>query len=185
MGRAARTKRQRGQTRTWHTRNPWTGKLETFPVCISDEALREWEENRVRLAKAGYPDRPPEFDSPRHRVWHDENPGHPLRRGDWDGVVQTLGADPTAKALGTWQTGDGRVGIKINVGRRDDGGFVFHLVMQLDQEEVVNRVNPIPNEAAARAIVQGTNADIAALLGLPPLRWTSADEVLAEIAEAA
>ena len=185
MGRAARTKRQRGQTRTWHTRNPWTGKPETFPVCISDEALRGWEESRVWLAKAGYPDRPPEFASPRQRAWNPAAPGRPFRRGDWEGVVPTFAPDPMATALGTWHSEDGPNGVKINVGRRDDGVFVLHLVAQLDQEETVSRIGSVPNEAGARLVVRVVNDLMVALLDLPPFTWTSAEEMVAEISEAA
>ena len=184
MGRAARTKRQRGQTRSWHTRNPWSGKLETFPVCISDEALREWKENRVRLAKAGYPDRPPEFDSPRHRAWNGEAPGRPFRRGELDGGVSTLGVDPMATAVGTWVSGDRHASVKINVGRRDDGVFVLHLVVQHGQEEM-SRVLTVSDDAAAREAVQKINDRLVARLDLPPLHWISADEIVAEVAEAA
>ena len=183
MGRAARTKRQRGQTRTWHTRNPWTGKPETFPVCISDEALREWEENRVRLAKAGYPDRPPEFDSPRHRAWNHIAPGRPLRPEDLDGAHATLGTDPTAKALGTWRTGDDTWGVKINVGRRDDGSFVHHVVVQFGQQEG-SFVEDELGEELSRTMIEEISA-VCVRIGLPPLHWISADEFVAEIAAAA
>ena len=182
MGRAARTKRQRGQTRTWHTRNPWTRKPETFPVCINDEALREWEENRVRLAKAGYPDRPPEFDSPRHRAWNAIAPGRPLRPEDLDCAHATLGADPTATALGTWHSGTADGGLKINVGRRPDGTIVHHLVARVDQTEKAVVVT-LPDEAA-RAQIESANARLIAA-GLPPLFWVSSDEFVAEIADAA
>ena len=184
MGRAARIKRQRGQTRTWRTRNPWSGKPETFPVCVSDEALCEWEENRIRLAKAGYPDRPPEFDSTRLRGWNLLAPGAPMHLGDWGDIEQCLGVDPSAKALGLWQTGDAGNGVKINVGRHDDGSFVLHLVVQVGQEEA-SRVFSVPDDAEARALVLAVNAALAVPFGLPPLHWTSADELFAELGEAA
>ena len=54
MGRAALIKRQRGQTRTWRTRHPWTGNRETFLVRARREALRApdgYEAVRAELAR--------------------------------------------------------------------------------------------------------------------------------------
>ncbi len=183
MGRAARVKKQRHTTRIWHTRNPWTSKHETFPVCISDEALREWELNRVRLANAGYPDRPPEFDSPHYRAWNLSEPGRSLRPKDIEGAHTTLGVDPTATVLGTWHSGTADWGLKINVGRRVDGTIVHHVVVQHGETQH-DAASTAPDEAAARAQIDDASADLVAE-GLPPLFWVSADEFLAELSDAA
>ncbi len=185
MGRAARSRRQRRQTRTWHTRNPWTGAQESFRVCISDEALREWEENRVRLAAAGYPDRPPELDNPRVRVWNLVAPGRPITFDANDGAPPSavLGADPSARGLGVWRSGDERHGVKINIGRRDDGTVVLHLVIQEGQQEesLLLRVH---DAEEAREVVEGLGREVLPILSLPPLSWTSDDELLAGMAGA-
>ncbi len=130
MGRAARSRRQRRQSRTWITRNPWTGWHESFSICVSDAAMREWETDRVRLASAGYPDRPPEFDRPGLRGWNNEAPGEPLphQPGDERAVSWNLWIDPSARSLGCWRSGEDRHGATIHVGRRDTGAIVLHLV---------------------------------------------------------
>jgi hypothetical protein len=183
MGKAARTKRQRNQSRTWRTRNPWTGQAETFFVRISDEALREWERDRAHLARAGYPDRPPELDSPKHRAWNLCAPGKPIVPGSLAGLKAKLGVDPTAKALGTWRAGDGQFGVKINVGRRDDGSFVLHFVFAGDSGmEPPPIVEVVPDAAAARSHVEAYGHWLETELGMPPLTWTSVDELFADVA---
>jgi hypothetical protein len=92
--------------------------------------------------------------------------------------------DRTATALGTWRTGDSECGFKINVGRRDDGVFVLHIVAQRGHEEM-SRVIMVANEAKARAVLRLMDGQVTERSGLPPLSWVSADEFAAEIAEAA
>jgi hypothetical protein len=56
---------------------------ETFAVRISDAAVAEWLVERRRLRAAGYPDRPPDVDTPNLRAWipHLADGPHPYFRG--------------------------------------------------------------------------------------------------------
>ncbi len=185
MGRASRQKRQRHERRTWQTINPWTGARERFPVCVSDGALREWERHRVRLAAAGYPDRPPEFDSPNLRAWS-LVPGTPTRF-DPAAAADTeirLGADPEARGIGTWRSSTGELAAKVNVGRRHDGTLTLHVMLETLTWHSAQTLR-VADAAEARAVIESLDTSVLRAFGLPPLRFTSADALLAELAGAA
>ena len=42
---------------------------ETFASRVTNEAILEWLEARERNRVIGYPDRPPDIDTPMHRMW--------------------------------------------------------------------------------------------------------------------
>ena len=185
MGRASRQKRQRHARRTWQTVNPWTGAHERFQVCVSDEALREWEHHRVRLAAAGYPDRPPEFDSPNLRAWSTV-PGTPIRF-DPAAAADTeirLGADPEARVVGTWRSSTGELGAKVTVGRRDDGTFTLDLVLETLTWHSSQALR-VADAEEARRVIESLDTTMLRAHGLPPLTFTSADAFAAELADAA
>ncbi len=186
MGRAVRSKRQRRQSRTWCTRNPWTGARESFSVCVGDAALRAWETDRVRLVSAGYPDRPPEFGRPGLRGWNNETPGEPLRHppGDGTAVSPHLWIDPSARSLGSWRSGDDRYGATIHVGRRDTGAIVLHLAIQ-EGGRGTHRVFRAADQADARGFIDEIGRKLLPALGLPPFTWSSADALLAELGDRA
>lgn len=50
------------------------GQMEHFSVRVSDAALAEWLGVRARLREQGFPDRPPDVDTPTIRAWV-ERPG--------------------------------------------------------------------------------------------------------------
>ena len=185
MGRASRQKRQRHARRTWQTVNPWTGAAETFPVCVDDKALREWERHRVRLAAAGYPDRPPDFDSPSLRAWSTV-PGTPVRVDPEEAgeLVARLGADPEARGIGTWRSCAGDFAAKINVGRRDDGTFTLEFILETLTAHS-SRTLRVADAAEANAAIESFGATVLPVFGLPPLYFTSDEAVLAELAGAA
>lgn len=60
---------------------------ETFSVRVSDEALASWLAERARLREVGYPDRPPDVDTPNLRAWlpRPDEESHPY--------FQRLGSD--------------------------------------------------------------------------------------------
>ena len=185
MGRASRQKRQRREGRTWQTINPWTGAQECFPVRVSDEALREWEHHRVRLAAAGYPDRPPEFDSPNLRAWS-LVPGTRMRFDPAEAARAgfCLGADPEARAVGTWRSSTGELGAKVTVGRRDDGTFTLDLVLETLTWHSAQALR-VADAEEARAVIESLDTTVLRACGLPPLTFTSADALAAELAGAA
>lgn len=49
--------------------NPETNEARIFNVRISDEGFADWLMNRDRLVEQGFPDRPPDVDTPTLRFW--------------------------------------------------------------------------------------------------------------------
>ena len=179
MGQASRQKRQRRAPRLWQTVNPWTGASETFTVCIDDRGLREWERDRVRLARAGYPDRPPELDSPNARAWNPTEPGTPPRFADPTHSDGHLGCDHDARALGMWRSHRDPIGAKVLVGRRDDGTFTLQLVLETPTDRFSAPIR-VPDAETARAVIDDFEATVVEL-GLSRLAFMSADAVKAEL----
>lgn len=181
MGRASRAKKTRSDGRRWSTIDPDTGETQVFTVYIDDPALRLWERNRRRLRAGGYPDRPPEVDTPNSRMWTPD--GQRAERLGLEGVIHALGVDPSALALGMWRSssaGD-EFGIKLNVGRRGDGVFVTHLVAEsLDGFHW----DGIAEAATPEKLNERTSqfANLVHELGLPEPTWISADALLGEVA---
>ena len=142
MGKASRNKQTRRNGRRWSTIDPDSGETQAFTVYIDDAALQQWERNRRSLRAGGYPDRPPEIDTPNTRMWNlDGGRALPI---DIEGAVHTLGVDTTALAVGTWRssTPGGEFGLKLNVGRRGDGVFVVHLVAESSPRVPLGRRSP-------------------------------------------
>lgn len=165
--------------RHWMTRNPWTGQPEEYVVWIDDEALRDWELDRVRLHEAGYPDRPPERVRDYVRVWSADKPGQPIAPGEFVGCVPKLGADRRAIFLGMLMTGDGDPGVKVNVGRRGSV-YVLHLVVA-DARERVERVAEADDAASVDALLDAIERGIVAPLGLEPLTWRSVEDLSGDL----
>ena len=46
-----------------------SGTTETFRVRVSEAAIAEWLPERAHLKRRGYPDRPPDVDTPTLRAW--------------------------------------------------------------------------------------------------------------------
>jgi hypothetical protein len=146
---------------------------------VSDEALREWERDRMLLAADGYPDRPPEVDTRNVRGWDTGTPAHqsdirPNRSVTW------LGMDHSAEFLGAWRTGADEVDVKVLVGRRKGGVFALQVTVRLGRTQKHVLVE-CGDEIAARAWIDGLDHALVAALGLPPLSWVSADELSAEL----
>lgn len=116
MGRASRTKAARREARRSRQviiYNPATGQPELHQVSISDEALAEWVANRERLRAQGYPDRPPDVDTPKFHVWR-QPAGEPVEAPDGAGFV---GSWTTLHPLG--------VVAKLLAVRAPDGGIIL------------------------------------------------------------
>ncbi len=178
-----RISRKRRVMRSWRTRNPWTGESETFPVCISRDALRVWERDRVDLAAAGCPDRPPEFVSPHQFVWNPAAAGMPLASADLENVASVFRGNPGVVGLGIWYSITPDVSVEFHVGRHPDGTFVFHFVLR-DGPTVKEHEVTASDAAAANEEIATADAAVIAI-GLPPLSWVSYDELDAEIGDAA
>jgi hypothetical protein len=173
MGQASREKRERRNPRAWTTTNPWTGRPETFMVEISAKGLREWERDRASLHGRGYRDRPPHIDRARIRSWAESGPNP-------DPMMPTgqivLGGDPTAHMIGSWGVSDGRLVASLNLGRRMDG--TLRAMVGVGMAERPARCSmSISSVEAAEQLAH----DIARSTGLPPLFYTSADQMLADL----
>lgn len=183
MGKASRNKQARRNGRRWSTIDPDSGETQVFTVYIDDAALRQWERNRRSLRAAGYPDRPPEIDTPNARMWNLD--GGPARPINLVGAVHTLGVDTTALAVGTWRscTPGGEFGLKLNVGRRGNGVFVLHLMAESSRGF---RWDGVAEAATSEALAERTAefAEVARALDLPEPTWISADALLGEVATA-
>lgn len=76
MGKASRAK-VHGRGRTVRVLNDLTGKVETFHnVTVDDAAVEDWRRGRWMSVAQGYPNRPPDFDTPEIRGWR-PRPGDP------------------------------------------------------------------------------------------------------------
>lgn len=183
MGKASRNKQTRRMGRRWSTTDPDTGETQVFTVFIADASLRQWERDRRRLRAGGYPDRPPEVDTPNSRMW--SNDARPVHSIALDGAVHALGVDPSARAIGNWRSsspGD-EFGFKLNVGRRTNGVFVTHLVAESLSGF---RWDGIAEAATPEALRERASqfADLVLNLGLPEPTWVSTEALLGEVAAA-
>lgn len=78
-----------------------------IPVVISEQAVQEWEAQRERLRASGYPDRPPDVDTPTTRSWvvHPGEPGweekEKSKGGTWpyETLVSHVPDQPSVKFL--------------------------------------------------------------------------------------
>ena len=162
------------------TTDPDTGEVQAFTVYVDDAALRAWERHRRRLRAAGYPDRPPEVDTPSGRLWTlDGRRMLPIVGAD---ASMRLGVDQSAIGLGSWRSTlvGGDFGIKLNIGRRGNGVFVFHLVA----ESLGGYRQDLTAEATTLEAVDERVRSFASLareLGLPEPTWVSTDAMLAEM----
>jgi len=77
MGRASRHKREHHVGRTVQVWNERTREFDTFHnVTVSDQAVREWAEERWIELSQGHPDRPPDIETPHFWSWS-PRPGDP------------------------------------------------------------------------------------------------------------
>ena len=114
MGRAARTRRARRQTRKARVTfpNPRAGQPAVHQAALSAEALAEWAAEREALRLAGDPDRPPDVRTGAMRVWQ--------LRPDEPHACPAIGLDETIVA--GWMAGH-RLGVvaTLLVSRLPDG----------------------------------------------------------------
>lgn len=80
-----------------------------IPLLIDDQGLAEWHESREHLRLSGYPDRPPDYDTPTMRYWV----RHPNEASTFAGFVDER--DPSSLVPYEMYsiTPDGMLGIKL------------------------------------------------------------------------
>lgn len=105
------------------------GLPETFWVRVSDAAVAEWLHERADLQRDGYPDRPPDVDSPTLRAWL-PRPGeydHPYFAGRSAVLKGTQSIWPVYTVV--WHAPD-RTTTKILVSGTGDGGFTSRVLIE-------------------------------------------------------
>lgn len=176
MGRASRSKAQRQGKRSWSTIDPTTGKVERFMVSISEQALEDWERERDDLRRRGYPDRPPEVDTPSARSWTLAG------SGTGSGVVRlTLGADASAHAVGFWAVEEGGVFVRAQLGQRPDRTYVLSLSFGELLDPIRGVISGLREIVEAVEIVRVLTAE----WQLSEPTFVSAEQILKEIRAAA
>ncbi len=101
-------------------------RRETFLVRVSDEAVEAWLAERHRLRRAGYPDRPPDVDTPNLRAWiaHLDEEAHPYFRSGRP--APTLEDGPTTFQILTavWMEVETGLTTKLLVSGASDGAIL-------------------------------------------------------------
>src|ERR1035437_1996837 len=105
------------------------GQPETFVLGVDNRAVTEWLAERAELRRRGYPDRPPDIDTPTLRAWLP-------RRGE-QGLLyfaNRLLAKPAAESIwpvytAIWHAPD-RATTKVLVSGTGDGGIVSRVVIE-------------------------------------------------------
>jgi hypothetical protein len=106
------------------------GHAETFWVRVSDAAVAEWLQERAGLSQRGYPDRPPDVDTPTLRAWLPRlgEAAAPYFR-DHPARPATVEADVVFPVLtATWHRLSGVV-TKVLVSGIGDGSFLSRVVI--------------------------------------------------------
>ena len=110
------------------TPRPYVLDGKVIPVFITDEAIAEWEQARARLLIDGYPDRPPDVDTPTTRCWR----VHPGETDDGPTPVEIDdGSSPYGSMVVDWPgnanvkmlvtSHDGELSLQIRMGMPDGG----------------------------------------------------------------
>lgn len=105
------------------------GRAETYQVRISDAAVAEWLMERSRLQRCGYPDRPPDVDTPTLRVWL-ARPGEERLLYFRNGPTGVRSAADSSFPVYTasWHQGD-MLGAKVIVTGFFDGSFLSRVIV--------------------------------------------------------
>ena len=144
------------------------GSTETHWVRVDDRAVAEWLPERARLRRRGYPDRPPDVDTPTLRAWlaRPGEQGLPYFR---DGQAPSTAPGDTQVFMvftATWHRPSG-VTTKVLVTGMADGSFLSRVVI----------VEPSGKTPVDRAHRLGPDLD-------PDAVWAEVETIVAFINEA-
>jgi hypothetical protein len=124
--------------------------VEQLWARIPDEAVVSWLSERERLAASGYPDRPPDVDTPHLRLWvpHLADAALPYFR-DRERMT-ARGEFPVYTA--TWHRPGGPV-VKVLLSGLDDGSFRCRVVIEeASGQRPVDQVRVYPPEVPEEAV---------------------------------
>jgi hypothetical protein len=120
------------------------GAAETHRVRVSDAAVEEWLRERANLRDRGYPDRPPDLDTPTLRAWlpRPGEQGLPYFRDRSSQPVAPIDTVLFPVYTAVWHA-PGGLTAKVLVTGTGDGGFVSRVV-------IVNAAGGCPVDKAHR-----------------------------------
>jgi hypothetical protein len=153
METASSPKRQPTQKRWATTKNPWTGRRERFEIAISNQGFRRWEQHRVRLAKLGYPDRPPEIDTENIGGWTlgPAGPWVACERQDCEDLG--MGARAQVIFFGTLRTTLGLPRVMVEIASSKlDGDWLLHVVVEDETRGHIHQTYRFSNAAGVAEV---------------------------------
>jgi hypothetical protein len=105
------------------------GLAETFHVRVPDTAVAEWLPHRAELRRRGYPDRPPDIDTPTLRAWLPRcgELSLPYFSDPATGSARPAHGEAFPVFMAVWQSQFGTA--KVIVTGLGDGGFVSRVVL--------------------------------------------------------
>ena len=155
------------------------GQPETFVVRVDDRAVIEWLAERAELRRRGYPDRPPDVDSPTLRAWL-PRPGeydHPYFAGRSAVLKGTESIWPIYTAI--WHAPD-RATTKVLVSALGDGAIASRVVIEhASGERPIDKVKRYPPDADADVIWREIEAIVMAI-DAAPLGWSPGDPLVTD-----
>lgn len=151
-------------------------------VRIPDTAVAEWLRERQRLRRSGYPDRPPDVDTPTLRVWLARPGEEALRyfresRGTASAVA---GGFPAYTAV--WHQGE-TLGAKVIVTGVQDGSFRSRVIIDgPNSERRVDKARLYGPKEDAEAVWQQVETIVAFIDRSHPL-WEAGDPQVTDYAD--
>ncbi len=158
------------------------GLPETFVVRVSDAAIAGWLLERTDLKRHGYPDRPPDVDSPTLRAWL-PRPGeqdHPYFAGR--SPARPAGESIWPIYTAVWHAPD-RATTKVLISAAGDGAIVSRVLVEHPSgERPVDGVKVYPPDADPNAVWREIEIVITAI-DAAPLGWGPEDPLVTDYAD--
>jgi len=155
------------------------GLPETFWVRVSDAAVAEWLRERDRLRALGYPNRPPDVDTPTLRAWLPRlgELDHPYFAGRT--TARPLAESITPIYTAVWHAPD-RATTKVLVSGAGDGAIVSRVVIEHPSgRHPVDKVKVYPPDSDPNAVWREIEVLLMAI-NEAPLGWGPGDPLVTD-----
>jgi hypothetical protein len=155
------------------------GLPETVLVRISDAAVAEWLADRADLKRHGYPDRPPDVDSPTLRAWlpRPAEYDHPYFAGRAALLKGTVSIWPVYTAI--WHAPD-RATTKVLVSAFGDGAILSRVVVEhASGKRPIDKAKRYPPDAHPDVIWREIETVVMAI-DAAPLGWSPGDPLVTD-----